>query len=309
MVRTSFIALFALASVARGDVYLALASSGEGMGAMGHAFMVFTSAPEQLLGAQAYQYNLATNLEQASRESGPLELLQRVTSLGDVPFVVERSPAPLLVDVYRYEQRTLLLYPVKLTQPQQDRLKEFMESDRKARQETAHRDYSVVSNNCLTKLIDALNKVLDQDAQIPTAWNKGRLSVRKALASNRYLAANAPLFAVAMIQRHSAFGKPWVIRPAAYNSLNANLVILADLERARGLCGWSPTLFRVLQSVLLNQEAREKGATFDFLEDVFGKCDSDQSEFIWEDILLLLRASASSAKVKEDLGRRLRTGL
>lgn len=146
--------------------WFGLAGSGDGLGVLGHAFVVFHEPGQEFLEADAYSYRV--ELTDPTGFSELLDLgLARIGLRGDVRFVAEKKTLGEYVLEYSGKQeRDLRLFALKLTEQEVRAFEARLLVDVTNQAFAQNARFDAWSNNCLTRPIDHLNSVVDENRRI-----------------------------------------------------------------------------------------------------------------------------------------------
>lgn len=251
--------------------YLAIAGPGEGAGMMGHAFIVFANQKGQFLDAEAYQYGIRFPDDFKFSMAQALQLSQ-------FPFIITKLPAWSFIKNYSSEGRYVHLFELNLSAQQITTLQSSIEEDMVFRESLGVFDYSVQSNNCITKLYDELNKVISNDDHKFVYSSPTTAPFTLSFLRPKIVAATVPLAAAANLPSHPLVTDIIKFRSGDMHDLETNLVGIGYLDGLLQKCSVSPEAQKIIRDIYGNKTLRQSDAYLKLISDLFSSCTSSQSE-------------------------------
>ena len=262
-----FIFILASSSSSLGKVfrtaYIGISGPGNGLGFMGHIFLLFTERPDQFLTSIAYQYTVRVpdNFEFKITE---------VAQISSFPFIVTKSPGWGFLKSYNKEGRYIHLFKLKFTEEETQRMKKNVEADMELRESSKHFDYSAFSNNCATKIYDHVNVIAGW--HVITYSSLVSATFTLSFIRPRTIAITVPLSASINLGNNPIISGTTKFRSEDMLEFENNLLGAIELESLSNLCGLAPETFQAILRAFGNKELRETPSYLDMIQNLFIEC-------------------------------------
>ncbi len=209
------------------------------MGRMGHAFFAFTPKAMLLSDGEVYQFNLLAGLQRK-----------------ETYFGLSRENAYVFSQRYRRENRALIFFPIRMEESEIRRLQELLEAERLHRDRFRPQDYELMKNNCITKILEFLDRVLPDRSRHPSLWF-GEIDGWKDLFSRSTYLNNTPMFYTLFSDENAGLlGKPKFLLPAADERIDLARLMSQKLRKIAKVCQWSEESLRILLPLIAHEKLR-----------------------------------------------------
>lgn len=255
--------------------YLAVAGPGNGPGAAGHSFIVFSQRESVYGNAVAFQYALdfdQLNIESSVDEESPW-LGQQIQMAGDrveqmqimrnAPIHFSVVKASYLLSKYSSEQRQVWFYPLEISEEVvQEAYAEFIADKDQVvlTPEGKQVKYDIIKGNCASFLLNKLNTVLSRYGleEFPLLWDEELELKVSALGSLDNLSSFVPFLWVEVIAEHELVGEAFVEDSAFVKNKRLLATWMVKYRTLMETCGKSEEEIQIFSSSMASQKIREK---------------------------------------------------
>jgi len=244
-------------------VYIGIAGPSEGAGMMGHLFLLFTNKPNQFLNSIAYQYTV--KIPDDFQFS-----IKELSQISTFPFIVSKLPGWGFIKNYNNEGRYIHLFELKLSNSQVIQLQKNLEKDLKLRDSLQYFDYSILTNNCATKVYDNINALFGETV-IPYS-NPVEAVYNFSFINPSTVAIAVPLSAPLNLSKNPIVKNMVKFRSEEMVTIETNLVGARELEHLSQLCKLSKDTFNSLLLIFGNNDLRENKFYLNFIDSIFNNC-------------------------------------
>jgi len=280
-------------------VAIGIASPGPGVSMFGHAFLLFLNDPKKKSESLAAQYNIS---EVEGQERAKWFIGDAMDFLGySKRFQLQIVPGLAMIDQYRMENRSVLLFYLRLTPQQISQLLKFLKNEMLLREKNLIKDYSFMDHNCLTEALRAVNTVVpnpkdqlfffNQEKKIMTFLMKGPSTISLYLR-------NSPFVAASHLAKQPLVISSEVIQPEMIAESSA-LVHLHDLMlKFSDRCEIPSTFKDNIGQFIGKREVRESLAFLNFLNKKQMNCPDSKETYNEIISLIYMLADTLDEKMK-----------
>ena len=250
------------------EAYIGVVSPGKGNGMLGHAFLLFKKSNEVFFSGSVYQYNVSLS-NGGAIGNGPLNLSSLIFSLKKSSFI------DIYADYTKIEDRSILLYGLKLSQPEISKLRDTFDRELANPPPVSAMHYGL-SNNCVTKTIDAINAVVDDSRKIELYGEESLIystvrGLRKTISEP--ILSRFPFYLSKMLENHPVSSGRTKTFPRQ-TVTRAKFVIALDdeVDAMTTECHWSAETKEVYRNYLLLYLADPKKYPLDPLDQLASSC-------------------------------------
>ena len=270
------------------DVYLGIAGSGEGAGRLGHGFLVFTSRKGDFNSGDVYQFNMAM----------PPDAPDPLAAYNQGRHILTKEKALSFIKRYTNEDRVVLLYRAKISVDDVKDIYQIIDSEFNKRKYGEFYDYSVLTKNCLTQVVDVLNAVM-KDRGIKTIWQGGAWQV--SLPGLSSIAANLPLVLATDLENHTSFEKPIMFEPVSNQETRIGLSFQKSFETLQKVCKWEEDKAKVIHKMLRKKDVRRTKAFLGYLQQEVKSCNNTEAVDAFNDIINIISNTDPNAAASDVL--------
>ncbi|MBO9667940.1 MAG: DUF4105 domain-containing protein [Bdellovibrio sp.] len=298
------IALFSQVTLAKElnsykQVAIGIATPGPGASVMGHAFLLFLDSPQLKSDSIAIQYNVSP-IEGEPEPSGLVGTVQGFLGYSK-RFSVQMTPGQIMMNQYRLENRSILLFYLKLSPEQISKLAEFLNTDMQLRNSKNFKDYSFLDHNCLTEALRAVNSVIPNQQEKFFFVDRDKIIftyLLKQIALPLYL-RNAPFSAVHSLKTHPLVRGHEVITPAIINDAEDILELREKILSFNSGCMRSQALAQNVESLVGKEDVRGSSAFLEYLQKQSLSCPGEKESY--REIVLAIYNLASTMEAKMNI--------